>query len=227
MKQWYTENPKLFNEVKTSLAARFPTLHVVIENAVVFIRGALHLPEGIDYYSIEVELLADYPKSVPLVREIGGRITRNGDRHIWTNGTCCLFVAEDTWKYYPKGTTIVDFIEKVVTAHFINQTHFELTGKWLWGERSHGLDGILEFYKEELKTDDLVLIYKFIEHLAKVNVKKYWLCYCGSKKKFQHCHFRQLLDYRQKIKPEIAKNSLLLFNYEIEKYRQSKKQKRH
>lgn len=221
MKQWYLENPKLLDEVKTSVKAHFPTLHVIMENNVVFIRGTLHLPEEIDYYSIEIELLADYPESVPLVRETGGRIPHTGERHIWTSGICCLFVAEETWKYYPKGTTILEFIEKVVTAYFINQTHFELTGKWLWGERSHGLTGILEFYREELKTDDLFLIYRFIEHLAKVNVKKQWVCYCGSKKKFQHCHYRQLLEYRQKIKPEIAKYSLSVFNFELKKYRQS------
>lgn len=224
MKVWFKDNPVLLEEVRSAIAKHFPTLHVVIENDAVFIRGTLHLPEKIDYYSIEIELLNDYPESVPLVRETGGRIKHIAERHIYTNGNCCLFVAEETWKYYPKGTTIIDFINKIVTAHFINQTHFELTGKWLWGERSHGIDGILEFYEEELKTNNLILIYKFIEHLAKVVVKKHWACYCGSKKKFQNCHYRQLLEYRKKIKPEIARKSLSLINNELEKYRQFKMQ---
>jgi hypothetical protein len=219
MKIWHKENPQLLEAVKNSIEENFSTLHFVMENDVVFIRGALHLPENLGFYSIEIELLNDYPDSVPLVRETGGKIKRDGDHHIWTTGNCCLFVEEETFRYYPKGTTIKDFVQKVVTGHFINQKYFELTDKWLEGDRSHGLEGKLEFYQHELKTDNIVFIYRFIEHLAKVNIKKYWACFCGSKKLMQNCHLKLLLDYRKKITPQIAKNTLLMFDHAIEELR--------
>lgn len=217
MKIWHKQNPELLEAVKNSIEENFSTLHFVMENDVVFIRGALHLPELNDFYSIEIELLPDYPKSVPLVREIGGRIPRNGTRHIWTTGNCCLFVEEETFKYYPEGTTTKDFIQKIVIGHFINQKHFELTGKWLKGDRSHGIEGKLEFYEEELETKNRYIIFRFIQNLAKDYIRDYQICFCGSKKKLGNCHLRLLREYRKKIKPEIARKTLILWSLEFEK----------
>ena len=154
MEKWYITNPKLLEDVKKSVRENFPTLNVLVENDIVYIRGVLLLPEGIDEFIIEIELLEDYPKSVPIVRETGGRIPY-GKRHVFTHGDCCLFVREETWKHYPKGTTIIDFLNKVVVPYFLAQAYFEITGKWLWGERSHDIYGIIESYKEELKTNDI------------------------------------------------------------------------
>lgn len=217
MKIWHKENPELLEAVKNSIEESFSTLHFVMENDVVFIRGALHLPELNDFYSIEIELLPDYPKSIPLVREIGGRIPRNGNRHIYLEGHCCLFVEEETFRYYPKGTTLKNFIQKVVTGHFINQKHFELTGKWIDGDRSHGIDGKLEFYEEELKTQNRYIIFRFIQYLAKPYIKDYQICFCGSKKKLGNCHFKFLSEYRKKITPETAGKTLCLWVLEFEK----------
>lgn len=223
MNHWYIENPNLLKEVKSSIRNNFPLFQVVTEKDTVYIRGILILFDvdqiEIDRYLIEIELLPEFPKSVPLVREINGRIPHTGERHIYINGDCCLFIPEETWKFYSKGTTIIDFLNKVVTAYFLNQTNYELTGKWLWGERKHGLDGIIEFYKEELLTEDIVFIYNFIQNLAKVNIKKHQDCFCDSNKKLKHCHLKLLLKYRKKIKPEIAKKSLEIFDLELEKYK--------
>lgn len=227
MIRWQHNTPELFEEMRSSLQKNFPSLQVITESDVVFIRGTLFIFDDeqieLDRYSIKIKLLPDYPDSVPVVREIGGRIPRpgenSGDRHLFTNGNCCLFVKEETWKYYPKGMTIVDFIKNIVTYYFLNQTYYELTGKWLWGERQHGIYGIIEFYQEELKSKDLKLIVAFIQYLAKTTIKKNRPCYCGSRKKLQNCHYRVLNNYRGKINPEIAKTSLLLLETELEKIR--------
>ncbi len=216
MKIWHKENPELLEAVKNSIEENFSTLHFVMENDVVFIRGALHLPENLGFYSIEIELLNDYSDSVPLVRETGGKIKRDGEHHIWTTGNCCLFVEEETFRFYPKETTIVDFIQKVVKGHFINQKYFELEGKWYDGDRSHGIDGKLEFYKQELKTNNNVLIYSFIHSLAKDKMRDYQICFCGSKKKLGNCHFNFLKEYRAKIKPTIAINTLYLWHIRLD-----------
>ncbi len=214
MEKWHIQNPELLEEMNMSLQEHFPALNVSIENDVVFVRGNLSLPENVDEFSIEIELKDDYPNSVPIVREIGGRIP-HGKRHTFTNGNCCLFVREEKWKHYPKGTKLIDFIENVVVPYFLAQSYFEITNKWLWGERSHGIYGIIEFYKEELKTDDLNLIVKFIEYLAKPTLKKYRICYCGSGKKLQKCHYNVLKNYRIKISQDVANDSLKLLDLEI------------
>ena len=52
---------------------------------------------------------------------------------------------------------------------------------------------------------------RFIEYLAKPTLKKYRICYCGSKKKLQNCHYQTLKDYREKISQRIAKDSLTMW----------------
>ena len=216
MEKWHIQNPKLLENIKTSLLEHFPDLKVFIENEVVFIRGDLSLPESVDKFSIEIEFKDDYPDSVPVVKEIGGRIP-HGERHTFTNGNCCLFVREEKWKHYPKGTKLIDFINNVVIPYFLAQTYFEITGQWLWGERGHGIYGILEFYEEELKTNDIKLIVRFIEYLAKPTLKKYRICYCGSMKKLQNCHYQTLKIYRERISPETAKDSLIMLFSELKR----------
>ena len=187
----------------------------------VFIRGALHLPENLGYYSIELELPNDYPNTVPLVYETGGKIKRDAEHHIFTGGNCCLFVEEETYKYYPKGTSIVGFIKKVVTGHFLNQKYFERKGKWIDGDRSHGIKGKLEFYREVLNTNDLYTIFRFIQYLAKDRMVDYQICFCGSKKKLGNCHIKLVREYRKKINPQIAKNTINLWAYEWEELKKS------
>lgn len=214
MEKWYITNPKLFEDVKRSIRENFPTLTVVVENDIVFIRGILLLPEEIDKFIIEIELLEDYPESVPVVRETGKRIP-HGERHVFMHGDCCLFVNEEKWKHYPKETTIIDFINKIVVPYFLAQSYFEIKGKWLWGERSHGAKGILEFYQEELNTKDFRVIIQFINYLAKSTIKRNRICYCGSNKKLQHCHFLQLSKYRSVISSDTAKFTLRIIAAEV------------
>ncbi len=216
MEKWYVKNPKLLEDVEKSVRENFPTLNVLIESDKVFIRGILLLPEDVDEFFIEIELLEDYPASVPIVREIGRRIP-HGKRHVFIHGDCCLFVREETWKHYPKGTTMIDFLNKIVVPYFLAQAYFEVTGKWLWGERSHDIYGIIEFYKEELKTNDTNLILRFIQYLAKPTLKKYRVCYCGSKKKLQNCHYQTLKNYKGKISQKIATDSIMMWFTEIER----------
>jgi hypothetical protein len=116
---------------------------------------------------------------------------------------------EERYKYYPQGSTIINFIEGPVKDFFLWQVDYDLNkGKSSVGERGHGVKGIIEFYSEELKTSDLVVIRNFLSYLAKNGVKGHWDCYCGSGEKMRNCHFDILLNLKSKISYNIAKRSL-------------------
>lgn len=199
--------------MKQLIDAAYPTLHLTIENETVYIRGSLFLTETatkqeIDRYSIEIEIPVDYPKSIPKVREIGDKIPKIIDRHINIDGTACLFIPEERWKYYPKGASIVDFIAGPISQFFMSQSYFEITGNWLFGQRKHGIGGLLEFYSEILGTTNILVIRKFVEYLIKPKVKGHWHCYCGSQKLLRHCHLKKVFEYRSKISVETTRESL-------------------
>lgn len=205
MRHWYVQNPEFFEEFKRSINSTYTTLHVVLENDIVYIRGGLILnaPDGrlLENYSIEIQIPVDYPKTVPIVREIGGRLPKTLDRHFnQPDETACLFFRDERYKYWPQGSTIIDFIEGPVRSFFIWQIEHDLNGGGLnFVGRGHGVNGIIQFYTELIGTDDKKVITRFLEYLTKKKVKGHWLCYCGSGEKMRNCHFDTLIDSRTKI----------------------------
>lgn len=213
MTSWYLSNPALLEEVQELVAAELPAFHVDVENGVVFVRGSLLLKNSetgieIDRYDIEVQLPDDYPKSVPFVRETGGRLPRIADRHFNpSDGTACLFLPEERLKYYPKSATIVDFIRGPVYQFFLGQTFRTLEGNPLFGEWDHGEKGRLQYYEELLGTSNSRVILKFLRYLSAKRLKAHWPCYCGSGKKLRECHANKVLELQEKITRRQARES--------------------
>jgi hypothetical protein len=69
-----------------------------------------------------------------------------------------------------------------------------------WGERSHGIKGILEYYAEFLNMSDHHAIINFMKLLSRKNHPKgHEFCPCGSKRRIRHCHCELLQNLRYKI----------------------------
>jgi len=208
---WHIQNPELFSILKKLLADNYNGLHLFIENNTVYIRGNLVIKntEGkeLGSFEIEIEVPANYPEGVPIVRETAGKLAKIANRHFNgdENDSACLFVPEARFKYYPKNSSIVDFIEGPVKSFFLWQIDYDLNGgKSSIGGMSHGLLGKVEFYREELDTRDTQVILKFIKYLISRKIKKHWSCYCGSGKELRFCHLEELLYLREKISKKDA-----------------------
>lgn len=206
---WHQKYPQKFKGLREDIARAFPDLWVHIVDKRVRIQGSLPvLANGvlIYRYQILVELPKDYPQSVPTVYELSCRIPRVPDGHVSDNGALCLFLPDERWKYYPPGMSIVEFLRGPVNHFFLWQEELKILGEPLIKARPHGAKGIMEYYREELKTDKLEIIIKFLEYLEG-NAKGHRECFCGSGKKMRNCHFEKLLDMRKKISPDVAKQS--------------------
>ncbi len=211
-KPWHRANPALFDQVKSAVQSEYPNLHVYVEGDVVFIRGSFPFVQErriLDRYLIEIEFPRDYPESVPIVRETEGRIPRTLDFHMMDNtDKVCLFLPDEQWWAFPPGSTFQYFLNGPVRNYFLGQTLVRMGEPWPFGQRAHGIHGILEFYTEILGTSDLAVIVKYLEYLSKEGrIKGHWYCPCGSGKRLRHCHFHQLSDLRLKIPSYIARRS--------------------
>jgi len=196
---------------KALIAAQYPRLRYAEVEGKVLLSGTLAFRVSLDgqliedEYQISVEFPDDYPQSLPLVREVGGRKERtaskwslNGgimDLHYNTvagavQGSACLCAKALEGIYLPRESrTIARFIEKLVLPFFCNQSYFEATGTWLNGEYSHGVMGIWEAYADILGVADRQLIMATLDMLAeKRTVKGHWLCLCGSGRRVRDCH---------------------------------------
>ena len=226
-KAWHRVNPTLFERIKAEVESAYPNLHFYIENGVVFVRGSfpiIHENKILDRYSIEIEFPHDYPKSVPIVREVGGRIPRTADYHMSKTGEACLFLPDERWQVNPLDATFLDFLNGPVRNFFLGQTLVSLGESWPFGQWAHGVSGIHEYYASLLGTYDLSSIIRYLECLSKPKVKGHWDCPCGSGKRLRNCHFGQLLDLREKISPQVARHSLILLASSILRKEQSQNQ---
>ncbi len=213
MKPWYERDPRLVEQIRTALRTRYPSLHLFIESdGRAFVRGTFPVrsPEGrvLDRYEISIELLADYPRSLPIVRETGGRIPWKPDFHVNSDGTACVLLPDDRWRCFPEGAPFVKFLEGPVHDFFLGQSLVALGEDWPFGEWSHGSQGVIEYYQWLLGTKDIAVIVRFLRVLAKLNFKDHWLCPCGSSKKIRRCCQIRLLELRRKIPPNVARKAL-------------------
>lgn len=211
---WFVKYPELLDKVKVDIKNNFPMMVVYVRQKWVYVKGNLQIYDKtkstfIDQYTVEIQLPERYPDGIPITKEVGGRIPKIAKRHInVSTGTICPFVPDEKWKYYPDGASLSDFIKGPLTSYFMGQSYYELTGEFPSGERSHGTQGIIESYSEILETSDRTIIKSFVRFLSEPKYKGHWLCYCGSGKKLRHCHFQKVLEFRGKIRPYIAIQSL-------------------
>jgi len=225
-KSWFKIDPGLLEQIKKEIQANYPNLHLYIEEGTVFIRGSFPVTfenEVLDRYQVEIEFVSDHPNSIPIVRETEGRIPRTLDSHIITeDGQCCLFLPDEQWRVYPKGSSFLDFLNGPVRTFFLGQTAVRFGQPWPFGEHEHGIMGILDYYAELLGTKNLRIILGYLDYLSKDEIKGHWSCPCGSGKRLRNCHFESLIDLRLKIPPQTARQSFWKILDAIRRYKEVK-----
>lgn len=183
-----------------------------------------------DAYDIEIVFSNIPPSSLPQVKETGGRIKKVkenfalaslADVHMYPNGNLCLCTYPEEKQKFANGFNLKDFFEKLLIPYFYAQSYYEKEKTWIWGERSHGVLGLLESYLENRQNgenyslteeylDDLKQLVgsePFLAALKKNKIVGHWLCFCNSKLQFRNCHteaFRGLWN----LKEDIKKNSI-------------------
>lgn len=179
-----------------------------------------------DSYEVEITLEKMPASILPGVKETGGRIKSVkekyhkeslADVHMYNSEHLCLCARPEEESRLPNGFIWEDFFNNLLIPFFYEQSYFEKTGEWIWGERSHGCLGIFESYFDyrrisntfdvlkkyilDLKANlDIFLYSKAL--MGKQKIKGHWLCFCGSRKKFRNCHnlaFRGMWNFKEDL----------------------------
>lgn len=217
---WFERSPDLVDEIRKALSTRYRTLHLYIDGGEAEIRGSIpvvHADRELDRYQVRIVFPSDYPKSVPIVFEIGGRIPHLPDYHVIPAGnretskvgSCCLFVDEDRWAAWPAGSAFENFLEDPVRNFFLSQTHFRETGRWPegWEPRGHGEQGIFEAYRDHLGAVDDATVLRYMWTISHREIKGHWPCPCGSGNKIKQCSHRdEIRNLQTKIPSELVRD---------------------
>jgi hypothetical protein len=205
---WFEQGPALLEEVCRAIAADQPDLRVSIVDGAVQVRGSYAVRDSgvvLDHYQVAIRFPRDYPKTVPVVEEIGGRIPRITDRHISGDGTACLLVPEE-W-LLAGDQSFRAFLDGPIRNFFLGQILVEAGKPWPFGERSHGYDGLIESYMDLLAITDPARVIAYFNCLRRKALKGHFDCPCGSNKRLRNCHRAELQALAKRIPPHIAQQA--------------------
>lgn len=215
-RSWYDENPEFFAREKAEVETAYPQLNFNIEQETVVIRGTFPVVcdgKTLDRYAVEIELANNYPKSLPIVRETGGRIPKTPDRHVnQVDGTACVLLPDDRWRAWPTGESMLAYLRGPLHNYFLGQSLVERGEDWPFGQWPHGIDGVLAYYQDLLGAADWPTVRIGLEYLSAKKVKGHWECFCGSKKRLRNCHLSTIVELREKIQRTDARKALELLN---------------
>lgn len=208
MEQLTTPEP-LLEEIERAVATHQPELAVSTTDALILLDGRFVVsgPSGpFDFYEVRVGVSPDYPAQEPIVFETAGRIPKDIDRHIFPKyDDCCLGVWEE-WLLTSPNHRFETFLTGPMHDYFLSQSHFEATGEWPFGERSHGKQGVLESYADLLQLPcEEGLVASYLRILSRTHLKGHTPCPCGSGKKLRNCHRSEFEELKQRIPAFIAK----------------------
>jgi hypothetical protein len=211
------------NSLAQQLRDVYPNLHLVppftAQHATV--RGTLaiaHDGREVDSFSLEVQVPSEFPRCWPRIWEVGGRIPRTLERHVYpSDGSLCILLPEEAYFTLPRTLTVTQYLDGPVRNYLIGQCSVEVGRGWPWGERSHGIQGIEEFYQEILGTPDRITIATFIVLILEGRFKGHWPCPCGSGKPIRRCHKDVIYSIKERIPQAVLIRYLNMVAEEIKK----------
>lgn len=191
---------------------RYPRLRTTDNGAVegdIDLHAVYGGEERRDAFQVRIVALPDYPDSMPLLLETGGRTAAIATKHrikdhrdLHRNpgtGTACLCVKQEEAVRFPTGAGLLHFIEELVVPYLFGLSHFDEHGKWPWPDYSHGALGNLEYYGDAAEDPSNESISATLDLLKqggswrelRRQIRKpsaMRMCVCGSRKPISRCH---------------------------------------
>jgi len=193
------------------LARRFPSLQFcpAAAEASAVVTGTFLVSAEVGY-TTELEVPARYPSEVPILHCSPAEIPWELDRHVLPqSGHACLCARSEYRMHWPEGSSLSDFIDRLIRPYFLGQFYYETHGCWPpTGARSHGWKGIIEAYVELCAPFDdtsVETILRLMRLLSRKNDPQgHEYCPCGSGRTLRQCHRATLTELRRSVRPQDA-----------------------
>ena len=137
-------------------------------------------------YEIELRIPPDYPRSPPVLLEIGGKIDPTFHR-MGADGSLCLTAPAEVRRVFAKCATLVGFVDALVLPYLLSHACNEQVGTMPFGEYSHGPMGLVEYYREYFGVETAQAL-RLLRWMADGSVNTKGWCPCGSGIPYAECH---------------------------------------
>ncbi len=188
MSAWWLARPEALEDIRQSLVGPYASLRLTEDGDKIEVHGTypvVHGEEVLDQYEVRIRFPETYPDDPPEVWETAGKIPRLADRH--NSETACLFVPFE-WRMRRPDLSFRTFLDDAMRGYFIGQSLAELGKPWPFGEREHGVEGMLQALADLLGVQDLEAARQAMLMLLKPAIKGHWNCFCGSGRRLRNCH---------------------------------------
>lgn len=132
-----------------------------------------------------IDFHRDHPATEPIAYETGGRFQRGLERHLLSDGYCCLWLHPES-RWDPEDPNALRVFLDELALFFDRQLIYDVTLKWPGPAWGHGAKGYLEFAREQLSNDE-VAVTLFLACLRRP-LDRNAECPCGSGRKYKRCH---------------------------------------
>ena len=156
-----------------------------------------------DYYKLEIFIPDKFPQILPKVKEIGGKIPREGNFHINQDGTLCLGSPLRLLRKVHGDPNLTGFVNKCLVP-YLYAVSYKLIhgGDFVFGELAHGEQGLVDDYSAMLGLKERHQVTQAIQLLGlKKRIANKRPCPCGCGKRLGMCPFHHKLNEFRKIVP--------------------------
>lgn len=189
---WWSTDPDLVHQIHADLREAYPTLRLTLTKTSAEVSGTFPVRDEdgrvLDRWAIKISLPADYPLSLPVVREVGGRLKTDSANHVEDDaGTLCVLLPEDRFRSFPVDAPFRVFLDGPLRAFFSSQSFRAQGGEWVHGEWEHGPLAAVRFYCELLGSDDQTVGWRAMIAMAR-GIEGDHRCPCGARRPVSGCH---------------------------------------
>lgn len=172
-------------------------------------------------YSITI-IIPIESNQVPYVIDAGNQIDSSYP-HRYKDGGLCLEIDTVIKLKFLNGMTLSEWMLNYVETYFFSYEYFKRYGVFPFGERAHGIIGLLDYYGEKLNETDLTKTYYLMRYIATKPYRGHFKCPCGSQKHLRDCHGKYVIAYYNNFDAyEFLKQDLSLIEYTLYKVRKGK-----
>jgi len=141
-----------------------------------------------DTFEIHTIIYPDFPETLPIIKETGGKVRRLGFEHIYPDRVLCPEVDTRMKMDLDQSRSIIDYFEKFITPYFFSYLYYCKYRKFPLGERAHGSEGILGLYCEIFDVKETSVAKTLLQYVCGSAIKGHHTCPCMSGKRYRDCH---------------------------------------
>jgi hypothetical protein len=154
------------------------------------------LPTITDSFDIRLAIPGDYPKTLPNVSDVGGKIAATYD-HLYTNKSFCLGVPVEERRIFLEQPSLLGFVNRLVVPYLYSYCYWKQHAKYPFGDQLHGNAGIVRHYLDTLKVTDEFAVLAVVSFLLEHGYRGHHACPCGSGKIVRKCHGDALREFQR------------------------------